>query len=159
MNSLRLAALLSVSLGLMACPPRKIPGTEIDDTDDARAVLNTMESYRKGVEKRDAEAITRLIDESFKDDGGNTDPGDNLVYKDLPGKLKERFDKLDDVRLEMTVRRLEMDKDEQVARATYTFTITWRLPGLTNRTQRESDVKQMILRRHEKNDWRIVSGI
>ena len=49
--------LISASLALLAaCGARRIPGTDIDDTDDTRAILQVMEKYRSAVEARDIES-------------------------------------------------------------------------------------------------------
>src|SRR5215831_1026076 len=94
-----------VTLGLAslwlgsACAHRQIPGTSIDDTPDTRAILNVMERYRKAVEAKDARAIVSLADRTFKDDGGTTNPDDDLEYETLEKKLTARFSKLDNIRL------------------------------------------------------------
>ncbi len=141
------------------CAARKIPGTEIDDTDDTRAILDVMEKYRTAVEQKDAQTIVNLAHETFRDDGGSANPEDDLNYQDLYSKLPARMRKLDDVRLEMNVRKVEFTEDHGNARATYTYTTTFKLPGLTPKTQSETEIKQMILKRVDKKTWKIVSGV
>ena len=53
-----------------ACTPRNIPGTQIPDTEDARAILNLMERYRSAIEARDAKAVQQLVSKSFRDNVG-----------------------------------------------------------------------------------------
>lgn len=154
-----LLLLLAVAAIGLGCVPRKIPGTEIDDTDDTRAVLDVMEKFRVAVEQKDAQTIINLADESFRDDGGSANPDDDLTYQDLYTKLPARFRRLDDVRLELNVRKVEFTQDQANARATYTYTTTFKLPGLTSRTQSETEIKQMILKRIDKKTWKIVSGV
>ena len=63
-----LCAATSVVLTLWGCASRRIPGTEIDDNDDTRAILKVMESYRSGIEAKDAQKIIGLVADTFKDD-------------------------------------------------------------------------------------------
>lgn len=154
----RLVTLISL-VALSGCAHRKIAGTEIDDNDDTRAILSVMEQYRHAVENRDAEGIVALADPSFRDDGGSANPDDDLNYRDLTTKLPARMAKMEDIRLEVSVRKIEIDEETQLARATYTYTATFKIPSLTNKAQNEGEIKQMTLRRSDKRTWKIVSGI
>ena len=152
-------ALVALSLMSQACAARKIPGTDIDDNDDTRAILDVMEKYRLAVEQKDAQTIVGLAHESFRDDGGSANPDDDLSYQDLFTRLPARMRRMDDIRLEINVRRVEFTEDQANARATYTYTATFRLPGLTQRAQNESEIKQMVFKRVDKRTWKILSGV
>lgn len=150
---------LSLTPSLLACASHKIPGTEIDDNTDTRAIFGLMNAYRQAVEARDADAIVALLDESFRDDGGTTNLDDDLTYAKARTSLTERLKRFEDVRLEMNLRKIEFVDDETAARATYTYSVTYRIPQLTSRTQTDAEIKQMNFKRVGKKDWRIVSGI
>jgi uncharacterized membrane protein YheB (UPF0754 family) len=150
---------VALALGLSGCMPKKIPGTEIDDTSDTRAVMALFQEYRKAVEGRDAKTIIGLCDESFSDDGGSADPDDDMVYSSLAKDLPERFARVQDVRLEMSIRKIELNEDATIARVTYSYTLTFRMPKYTSRGQSETDLKQMTLRRIDEKTWKITSGI
>ncbi|MFY0530079.1 hypothetical protein ACN28I_45245 [Archangium gephyra] len=79
--------LVCALLVFAACTPRNIPGTQIPDTEDTRAVLNVMEQYRAAVEARDAKAIQGLVSKSFRDNSGTEDPADDLTYQNLTQEL------------------------------------------------------------------------
>jgi hypothetical protein len=147
------------TLALAGCAHQKIAGTEIDDTDDTRAILNVIETYRQAVEKRDAQTIVALAHESFRDDGGSANPDDDLTYQDLGSKLPVRMSRLDDIRLEVSVRKIEFDEEASIARATYTYTTSFKLPNLTPKAQSEGEIKQMTFKRADKKAWKITSGI
>lgn len=151
--------LLVAAAALTACAAHKIPGTDIDDTSDTRAVMALFGEYRRAVEARDAQAIVNLCDESFSDDGGSANPDDDLTYASLLDALNARFARVQDVRLEMNVRRIELSDDGNRARVTYSYTLNFRMPKYTARTQSETDLKQMTLVRVGKEQWKIVSGI
>lgn len=151
-----LVAVLGLGLG---CAPRKIPGTELDDTSDTRAVLDVMQRYRSAVEGRNVDALVKLAHDSLRDDGGSSAPEDDLDYATLADKMRLRFGKVADLRLDLTVRRIEFDDDEKKARVTYSYQLSFKLPEYSGRTQSENDLKQMYLLRVGENDWKITSGI
>lgn len=154
-----LLLLVAVSATAVGCTPKKIPGTELDDTDDTRAILDVMEKYRVALEKRDAQSIISLADESFKDDGGSANPDDDYNYHDLYTKLPETLKRLGDIRLELNVRRIELSEDTSSARATFTYTQSYMMPGLQSKKQTDTEIKQMIFKKVDKNVWKIVSGV
>jgi hypothetical protein len=159
---MRSTLLLVGVLALVGCA-KKIPGTEIDDTSDSRAILDVMTAYRAAVEQRNAQAIINLADPAFRDDGGSSNPDDDLDYSTLYTSLASRFQRIEDVRLDMNVRRMEFDPDTSAARVTYTYTLSFKMPTLSTRNQTDTDIKQMVLKRgpdgEGKARWRIVSGI
>jgi hypothetical protein len=159
---MRSTLLLVGVLALVGCA-KKIPGTEIDDTSDSRAILDVMTAYRAAVEQRNAQAIINLADPAFRDDGGSSNPDDDLDYSTLYTSLASRFQRIEDVRLDMNVRRMEFDPDTNAARVTYTYTLSFKMPTLSTRNQTDTDIKQMVLKRgpdgEGKARWRIVSGI
>ncbi|MCC6332479.1 MAG: DUF4440 domain-containing protein [Myxococcales bacterium] len=163
MPSLRTSATLALAaawlLGLTGCAPKKIPGTEIDDNDDTRAVMALFQEYRRAVEARDAQAVVRLCDESFSDDAGSASPEDDLVFASLSEELPARFSRVQDVRLEMAIRKIEISEDASAARVTYSYTLTFRMPKYSSRGQSETDLKQMTLKRGPDKMWKITSGI
>lgn len=146
---------------LAGCAPKKIPGTEIDDTDDTRTILAVMEEYRKAMETRNAQTILGLADESFNDDGGSATPDDDLSYSELFTVLPARMSKLADVKVEIAVRKIDVNKELGTALATYTYNTSFKLPGLNSKLQNESDIKQMSfnLADRSKKVWKITSGI
>jgi len=139
-----------------ACAPRRIPGTEIADTDDSRAVLAIMERYRSALEARDAKAIQALVSEDFKEDGGTESPDDDLTYANLPIHMSNLFQKLDKPKVDISVRRVDIQDD--TATAIYYWNASWRMPSLTTRPQSDSELEQMVLKRIN-GEWKIVSGI
>ena len=150
--------LLAALVLATGCTGRKLPGTEIDDTTDTRAVLDVVNAYRVAVEQRNASAILELADESFRDDGGSANPEDDLDYKSLGTALPGRLEKVKEIRLDLTVRRIEFDDEALKARVTYSYQLSFKMPEYTGRASTETDIKQMTLRRVEKG-WKITSGI
>ena len=153
----RFLSTLSLTM-LLACGARRIPGTDIEDNDDTRAILQVMEQYRAAIEARDAQGVLRLVSESFRDDGGSSNPEDRMNYADLQKKLPVELAKLDDVKLDLTVRKIEIESRTNTASAVYTYNLSFRMPRLTNKPQSESEIKKMWFKRDGKQ-WKIASGI
>lgn len=150
-------ALLVVPLLLAtACASRRIPGTELPDTEDTRAILAIMERYRTAVEARDAKAIQALVSPDFKEDAGTETPDDDLTYANLPERLANALPKIDNPKVEMNVRRVDVQDD--AATAIYYWNASWRLPSLTTRAQSDSELEQMVFKK-TGGEWKIVSGI
>ena len=149
--------LVCALLALAACTPRNIPGTQIPDTDDSRAILKVMEHYRTALEARDVKTLQSLVSKSFRDNSGTEDPEDDLTYDNLSQALPALFSRIEPPKVDMDIRKMDV-KSNGVATVIYYWSATWRVPSLLDRPQRDSELKQMVLQK-EDGQWRIVSGI
>lgn len=156
---MRLPLIALVALSLCACTAKKIPGTDIDDTGETRLILDVMTKYRLALEARNSEDLKKLADENFRDDGGTANPDDDLDYATMSTKLPERLHRLDDVKVDISVRRVEFDEDQTNVKVTYTYSMSFRTPQYSSKTQTETDIKQMFLHRVGAKNWKITSGI
>ncbi|RKH63597.1 nuclear transport factor 2 family protein [Corallococcus aberystwythensis] len=153
----RFLALCAVFL-LAACAPKRIPGTELQDTDDTRAILSVMERYRAALEARDAKAIQALVSPKFRDDGGTEDTADDLTADNLGPHLQALFQKLQNPKVDFNIRRVEFREEDNVALAIYYWNASWRMPGLNARPQQDSELEQMVFQKLD-GEWKILSGI
>jgi hypothetical protein len=156
MNARLLVSSALVATLAASCAAHKIPGTEIDDTDDTRSLLALIDRYRTAVEQRDAAAITRLVAPDFQDDGGTPQADDDLDTRNLLEALTARFARIANVRLDVDVREVKVEKS--TASAVYYYTLRYETPGLSDKTQSASEIKRMEFRRVD-GEWRITSGI
>ncbi|HET9449872.1 MAG TPA: nuclear transport factor 2 family protein [Aggregicoccus sp.] len=140
----------------LACAPKRIPGTEIRDDEETRAILNVMELYRRALEARDAKAIQGLVDRNFRDNAGTETPEDDLTYESLMRELPARLAKFEDVKLEFTVKRIEVEG--ATAQAVYFWNARYRMPKLNNKPQLDSELEVMVFQRTGEG-WKILSGI
>lgn len=153
--SRRHAALLALAVAT-ACA-RRIPGTEIEDTRDNRAIVGVIDAYRKAFEGRDATAALALVSQDYFDDAGTADASDDLDRGQLARALPETLARLPAVKLELAVTRVEVDGDKASA---YMFHDA-RYRVATPRgevAKRDSDLARMTFRR-EGGVWKIASGL
>ena len=148
--------LVCALLVFAACTPRNIPGTQIPDTEDSRAIINVMERFRAAIEARDAKALQGLVSKSFRDNAGTEDPSDDLTYENLPQALPALFSRIEAPKLDMDIRKVDVKRNGE-ATVIYYWNATWRAPALLEKPQRDSELEQMVLQK-EDGTWRIVTG-
>lgn len=152
---LALAALAAISAA--GCAPRRLPGTEIPDNDETRAILTIVETYRQAMERREAGAVLALVAPEYFDGGGTPEPADDLDRVGLEQQLPQDLARMEGLRLDMKVRDIQVEGDR--ARAEFSFDAYYRVKapgGMVPR--RDTDVHQMTLRR-AGDGWLITSGL
>jgi hypothetical protein len=151
-------ALLALLAALAAaCAPRLIPGTEIRATSENRAVYDVVLKYREALEKRDVAGVLALVSPAYYDTAGTPDPADDLDRARLEASLNQELPKADSVKLDFTLRRIEVSGDE--AQAEIFYDAFYRVK--TNTTvvpRRDSDVQRLRLKKID-NQWKFVSGL
>ncbi len=148
--------LVTLALALAACA-KNIPNTEIRDTPDTRAILEVIEKYRAGIERRDAGAVLALVSKAYFDDAGTPDPADDMDYSQLQKALTTDYSKLPAVRMEIGVKKIDVDGDKAAAYLFYDshFRVATPRGEVPKQT---SDQSRMTFRR-EAGAWRITSGL
>ena len=149
-RSLLAVILLGASVG---CGPHRIPGTDLEDTGDTRAIIDTISKYNFALEARDASAIIALVDPEFRDNAGTLTPEDDIDIQRLRTVLPQRLAKLRDVAVRIEIKAIDVKGDK--ATAVYTWVSQFKLNG---KPMTESDIKRMELRRSAEG-WKILSGI
>ena len=150
---MRRALLLLIVLMAAGCGPHRIPGTDLEDTGDTRAVIDTIARYNSALEARDANAILALVDPEFRDNAGTLSPDDDIDIERLRTVLPQRLAKLQDVAVRIEIKTIDVKGDR--AQAVYTWVSQFKLNG---KSRTESDIKRMELRRRA-DGWKILSGI
>ena len=144
---------LGLVLAALGCATTKIPGTEIEETSDSRAIIGVLSKYNAALDAQDAAAILALVDASFYDDAGTLTPEDDLDYNGLKAKLPVLLQKLQDVRARITVKTMRIEGDR--ASVVYTYAVTYRIG---QKTQTDTDIKQMEFKR-VNGVWKITKGV
>ena len=147
-----LLALIALA-AVVGCGPHHIPGTDLEDTGDTRAIIDTISKYNSALEARDVNAILALVDPDFRDNAGTLDPTDDIDIERLRTVLPQRLAKLQDVAVRIEIKTIDVKGDQ--ALVVYTWVSQFKLNG---KSRTESDIKRMELRRRA-DGWKILSGI
>lgn len=154
MTRTTLLPLLSLAL---ACSPKLLPGTEIRDTADTRAVASALEAYRQAVEKRDPQAVMALVAPTYFDNSGTPDPVDDVDRDGLAKRLEQELAKVSVVRMQLSLRNVQVKGDD--ASAEVSFDQFYRVTTPNGEVARhDADVHQMGLKRIDRA-WKFTSGL
>lgn len=140
-------------LALAGCGAKRIPGTDLEDTGDTRAIIDVMARYNAALEARDANGILALVDPSFYDNAGTLIPDDDIDIQRLHTIIPQRLARLSDMAVRIEIKTITVNGDR--ATAVYTWVSVYKLAG---KTVTESDIKRMDFKR-EADGWKIVSGV
>lgn len=151
----RHAALLL--LAAAAACAKKIPGTDIDDSRDNRAIVEVIDAYRKAIDGRDAAAAMTLVSRDYFDDAGTAEAVDDLDREQLGKALAETLSRTPAVKLELAVTRIDVDGDKASAYLYHDSRYRVATPR-GEIAKRDSDLSRMTFRR-EDGFWRIASGL
>ncbi len=157
---LRLRSFAWVAAGSVlfgGCSTKRIPGTEIEDNDQTRSVLQVLEQYRRATEAKDADRVASLADPTFHDDGGTANPADDITFENLRQMLEATFKRVGEIRLDMTVKKITFEEGD-VANAIFNYNASFLMRDYSQKPTLESEIKLMRLKK-AGNSWKIVSGI
>jgi ketosteroid isomerase-like protein len=157
MRSHRTTLVLAAAALLAAACSRRIPGTDIKDTTDTRAVYALIGEYRAATERRDAPAVLALVSKKYFDDAGTSDPSDDVDYAQLKQRLGDDLAKVTALRLEIEVRQVEIENDRAAAYVRYDehYRIATRAGEVAKNA---SDPHRMVFVR-EEGAWKIAGGL
>jgi len=157
--AMRLPAIagLLLAISTVACGAHRIPGTDIPDNADTRAIVAVIDSYRRAAEHRDAEGVLALVSQKYFDDAGTPDPADDIDYEQLKKRISNDFKKLAALRLDIAVKSVNVEGDDATAIVYYdaNYRITTREGEVGKKA---SDTHRMRFHR-EAGVWRFVSGL
>jgi ketosteroid isomerase-like protein len=151
---LALCAVMSFSAG---CSPKRIPGTEIEDKGDNRAVYEVVRAYQKALEGRDAAAILALVSPDYFDAAGTPDPADDLDRARLEQNLAADLARLEGVRVDVTVRRIDVQGNTATAEIFYEEYYRVQTTGGAV-PRRDADVHRLLLKKVD-GQWKIAAGL
>jgi hypothetical protein len=132
-----------------ACAPKMIPRTEIVDTPEAREMMDVLNKYKEGFEAKDAKAIAALASTRY------LDARDSISYETLEKQLAGYFEKVKQVKIEITARRAAIEGDH--ARLDYIFAVNYVLNTNDPQWRSQTDDKRMTFEREGKT-WKVTSG-
>lgn len=145
------------ALASSACAHSKIPNTNIDDTEDNRAILAIVDAYHAAIESRDADAVLALVSDDFYEDNGNTDRGDDYGKSQLEESLRAEFERTEQLQLGLKVEDIQVTDDRALAFVQYNLRARTDFPS-GKKWKTSSDRSRMtFVRVGEK--WLIIAGL
>jgi ketosteroid isomerase-like protein len=141
----------------LACAAHRIPGTDIPDTPDTRAVVAAINGYRQAAERRDASAVLALVSPKYFDDAGTADPGDDIDYQQLTKRLAADYQKITALRLDIGIRRIDVQGDRAAAYVFYDE--HFRIQTKTGEVGKAASDSQRMQFVREDGQWKFVSGL
>ncbi len=154
MTARRLLPLLALAL---ACAPKLLPGSDIRDTPDTRAIATLLETYRQAMEKRDPQAVMSLVAPDYFDNSGTPDPADDVDRVGLEKRLEEDLSRVSELRLQITARDITVAGDQGRTEVFFDQYYRVKTPnGLVAR--HDADVHRITLKRIDRA-WKFTSGL
>lgn len=146
--------LVLVAAALAACSHRTIGGTNIPDNRETREVLDTFSKFKNAFEARDSRALLALVAPTYYD---AADPSHPVDYDTLKKKLPHDFDNVPGVKLEVTIKDIEVKGAE--ARLDYYQVLRYAVKTPTDEKWKPSsdDARMRFVR--VDGDWKIASGL
>lgn len=142
---------------LSACAHAKIPRTEIDDTEDNRAIIKLVEQYHEALESLDADAVLAMVSPRFYEDNGNTNDADDYDYDGLRNQLVEDFKRTKALHLDVRVDAIEVEESEAYAELYYRIRAQNEYPSGV-KWETGSDRTRLRFERAD-GKWLIVAGL
>jgi len=140
-----------------ACSHPTIPGTSISDNPVNRAILDVFNRYKLALEARDASAILALTTPDYADPGDPARGIGPVDHAHLQEKLKTDLAKVTGIRLEATLRDLQIKGRE--ARLDYFQVLKYAVATPSGeKWKSESDDARMKFAMVE-GEWKIASGL
>lgn len=148
----------SIVMACIACAPTMIPGTRIEDSKENRTVLEVIGAYKVAVEARSVEGVLVLCSERYYEDNANNDPSDDYGYNDLRTKvLPETFRRLSELRLELDVKAVKVEKKKAYAEIRFQYQAKMALPA-GEKWHADTELNRLEFEQ-EDGKWRIVKGL
>lgn len=152
--------LAPLALGLLAsaCSKSTIPNTDVEDTSENRKVIAFCEEYRHAVEDKDVAKLVSMAHPRYFEDGGNTNPDDDIDFGGLKDYLTTTFGKTQAIRYEIRYKRVTPAENAHVY-VDYTYAASYRLPGLKGEEWRHTVADNRLELVRENDALKIVAGM
>ena len=150
-------AAIALALVATACSHANLPGTNIPANDRTRALLEAFTKYHDALESRDPTALLALAAPSYYDNGDASRGIGPTDFKALQQKLAHDFEKVNGLKLEATLKSIDVDGDK--ANIDYFQVLRYAVATPSGETWKsESDDARMKFVK-VSGAWKITSGL
>lgn len=154
----KLVLLVSLSLAAIGCGTSYIPNTDVEDKSENRKVIAFCEEYRHAVEDKDVGKLVKLASPRYFEDGGNTNPEDDIDFDGLKDYLTATFVKTNAIRYEIRYRKVTFGEDKKVF-VEYTYSGSYRIPGVKSEEWKHTVGDNRLELVPEGDSFKIVAGM
>jgi hypothetical protein len=154
----KLIPFVLVLLAVLGCSKTYIPNTDVEDTSDNRKVIKFCEEYRHAVEDKDVARLLKMASPRYYEDGGNTNPDDDIDYDGLREYLTGTFVKTQTIRYEIRYRKVVFAENKKVF-VEYTYSASYRIPGLKGEEWKHTVSDNRLELAPEGDSYKILAGM
>jgi hypothetical protein len=151
-----------VAAGLLAsvagCSKSYIPNTDVENTSANRKIIAFCEDYRHAVEDKDVGKLLSMASPRYFEDGGNTNPEDDMDYDGLKDSLTSTFVKTQTIRYEIRYRKVAVNENKRVF-VEYTYSASYRIPGLKGEEWKHTVADNRLELVPEGEGYKILAGM
>ena len=144
-------------IAVVSCSPKFIPNTEVEDTEDNRAIISFCERYRHAVEDLNIGLLLSLASPNYFDDSGTVTGTDDMDKAGLEAVLKERFKSVETIRYEINYRKVYAKNSTIYVEYTYTTSFRYNIDNQPRWENKTAD-NRLELERIE-DGFLILSGM
>lgn len=157
----QLAVALVLALSAVGgCKPDLIPGTQVEDSEENRRVLEFLMRYQAAMQSRSVDGVVALCAADYFETNGNDNPADDYNIDGLRTKLGDHFGRTKELVLEVYVQQVERSDD--IVRVAYRYN-TRALVAFPSGDKwlTATDINKVALRPVEDDEagFRILSGL
>lgn len=160
----KLGSLLVLSFGALAatstvgCSKSYIPNTDVEDSSENKKVISFCEQYRHAVEDKDVGTLLKLASPRYFEDGGNTNPEDDIDFDGLKDYLTSTFVKTQTIRYEIRYRHVTFAENKKIF-IEYTYSASYRIPGLKGEEWKHTVAENRLELTPEGDSFKILAGL
>jgi len=154
--ALSFVSLLAVSNA--GCSKSYIPNTDVEDSSENKKVIAFCEQYRHAVEDKDVGTLLKLASPRYYEDGGNTNPEDDIDADGLKDYLTSTFVKTQTIRYEIRYRRVSFNENKKIF-IEYTYSASYRIPGLKGEEWKHTVADNRLELVAEGDSFKILAGM
>ena len=135
-----------------------IPGTKVKDTDENRAVYDTIIALREGLQAKDAEKVLGMVSKTYFENMGTPSPKDDFGYERLAKEiLPKTLEKTSEFYLNFELHDIMVEGDSAVADVRYASRARIDMPsGEVWDTHREFNRLEFV---RESGRWMVTAGL
>lgn len=158
MRKLFPCVVLPLALSSFGCSKSFIPNTDVEDNSENRKVIAFCEDYRHAVEDKDVGRLLKMASPRYYEDGGNTNPEDDIDFDGLKDYLSSTFVKTQTIRYEIRYRHVRVAESKKIY-VEYTFSASYRIPGLKGEEWKHTVADNRLELIPDGESFKILAGM